>query len=111
MHPGREYVHLPTVPDVARCPHRPPARRETRGFLLPVATLLVRIRAWAHDLVCDPAGPARDDFSARELEGLLDFRETQYHPLEKEKERLAWRLLLLTLWHRRVLAVPASGGS
>ncbi|MBN2301450.1 MAG: asparagine synthase (glutamine-hydrolyzing) [Lentisphaerae bacterium] len=81
------------------------AWRKKRGFLLPIADMILLNKEFVRDALMASDSAARDYFSVREMEKMLQFRKVMYQPLEKEKEVLVWRLLLFSLWHRHCLAV------
>lgn len=78
------------------------AWRKKRGFFLPIADVLLRNRDFVEQTLLAPDSIALEWMPARDIRGAMKFRKTMYHPLEKQKEVLLWRLLLLSLWHRRM---------
>ncbi len=75
-------------------------RRKKRGFLVPVAEILKANLDKVRDRLLDPTSVARQYFSRRQLERMVEFRSVLYSPFDKQKEFLVWKFFLLESWLR-----------
>lgn len=82
------------------------AWRKKRGFMLPIADLILQNRGFVEDLLLSKDSYAMEWMGSADIRKTLDFRKTMYQPFEKQKEVMLWRLLLLSLWHREVFKAP-----
>jgi asparagine synthase (glutamine-hydrolysing) len=79
--------------------------RPKQGFSVPLSSWLrTDLRAWARDVLLDPATLDRGYFRRDAVEGLLD---RHVAGVDAEDHRI-WSLLMLELWHREYIDAPAA---
>lgn len=78
--------------------------RKKRGFSIPLAEVLKSDQDKVRDYIFQENSISRSFFSIGTLRKLVNFKDSMYHPLEKEKEFLLWKLFLLEVWKAKVLS-------
>ena len=79
--------------------------RRKQGFVVPLsAWLRGDLRAWAHDVLLDPATLNRGYFQRASVERLL---ERHAGGNDREATRI-WALVMLELWHREFIEPPSA---
>ena len=76
--------------------------RKKRGFSIPMEQVLKSNKDKVRQYVLSSGSIARDFYSARQIEKMLDFKNVLYSPVHKQKEFVLWRLFLLEVWRRNV---------
>ena len=78
--------------------------RRKRGFSLPMHDVIQANIDLVKDCLMGPQSIAAAFFSERERARLLRYRYSSYHPVQKHREWLIWKLFLMELWRRKVVA-------
>jgi asparagine synthase (glutamine-hydrolysing) len=80
--------------------------RPKQGFSVPLsAWLRTDLRSWSREILLDPVTLGRGYFRREAVEGLL---ERHAAGVDADDQRI-WSLLMLELWHREYIDVPAAG--
>jgi asparagine synthase (glutamine-hydrolysing) len=77
--------------------------RKKYGFSIPMAEVLGINKGKVRDYLLDNNSVALRYFKKGRLLNMIDFKEKMYHPIEKEKEFLIWRLFLIAVYMREMV--------
>lgn len=76
------------------------AGRRKRGFSIPMPEVIKSNYEKMSDLLLSRESVARRFFGRSELEKMIKFKVRMYSPLQKHREFLCWRLLLIEIWRK-----------